>query len=430
MQTHDKIPFWTAVLMSINIIEGAGIFFAPGATAAAAGSISFIIWPLVALLIFPIVWGIAQTARAYPGEGGFYYYCSTGINQTTGFLAQWAYLIGYVGTAGTLTVVLRDGLINQFGFTSIAHHPYLFAAVVIAFFSALNLFSLSSISKIQSLGTLLKVFPLFFVAVILAWYWNPSMTYALGNIKCLDTAIPSAMFGLIGFEACCSIGHFLEGGPSQVSKVILTAFSAVVALYTLFHLGVTHIMGPENLAAYGAPLFPKFMGLSAGLTSAILVLITICIYFSYCNTIFGISLSNITNLYTIASRKLIPGNEQLTKLNGAHRPYVVTIIHAVFLWLLLTVVSERQILIAFTNFGVVTAFVLALIALSVYQLKHKKYGQFCATLLGFVSCAAIFYFSWISISPDMVQRLFYITPFAVMMILGFVLYKMVQKKHN
>lgn len=428
MQTHDKIPFWIAVLMSINIIEGAGIFFTPGATAAIAGSVSFLVWPIIALLIFPIVWGIAQTARAFPGEGGFYYYCSTGINNATGFLAQWAYLIGYVGTAGTLVVVLRDGLISQFGMTVVAQHPYIFMALVIAFFSALNLLSLSLISKVQSFGTLLKAFPLLFVAAIFAWYWNPAITYSCSNILSLSSAIPGAMFALIGFEACCSLGHFLKGGPSQVSKVILTAFFCVVAMYTLFNLGVIHIMGPENLAKYGAPLFPQFMGLSAGLTTGILALITFCIYFSYCNTIFGISLSNITNLYTIISNKLIPGDAQLTTLNRFDRPVTVTLIHGVVLWLLLTIVSERSILIAFTVFGVVMAFVLALIALLLYQLKNKTYVQALATVVGLISCAAVLYFSWLSISPDLMQRSLYVIPFAVAMLGGFVLYKLQMKQ--
>jgi amino acid transporter len=428
MQTHDKIPFWIAVLMSINIIEGAGIFFTPGGTAAVAGSISFLIWPLVALLIFPIVWGVAQTARAFPGEGGFYYYCSTGINRTAGFIAQWAYLVGYVGTAGTLVVVLRDGLISQFGLTAVAQHPYLFMGAVIAFFSVLNLFSLSLISKIQSFGTLLKAFPLLFVAGILVFYWNPTLTYSLSNVMNMGDAVPSAMFGLIGFEACCGLGHFLKGGPAQVSKVILTAFFCVVAMYTLFHLGVTQIMGPENLAMFGAPLFPKFMGLSAGLTSLTLILITFCIYFSYCNTIFGISLTNITNLYTIASRKMIPGEAQLTKLNRFDRPVIVTLIHGIVLWLLLMLVSERQILIAFTNFGVVTAFVLALVALVGHQLKHKSYVALLATIIGLGSCAAILYFSWVSMSPSIMMRALYLLPFVAIMIAGVVMYKMVHKE--
>src|SRR3989304_7008542 len=131
MKEEGKISFAAAVLMSINIIVGAGIFFAPPEMTAAAGTSSFLGWPLTALLMFPVIWGIAQASRLFPGEGGFYNYCATGINPTFGFIAQWAYLLGYMGTAGTIITVLREGLIKTVGLSTIGEYPFLFNAAVI-----------------------------------------------------------------------------------------------------------------------------------------------------------------------------------------------------------------------------------------------------------------------------------------------------------
>lgn len=115
MSGHGKIGFWPAVLMNINIIVGAGILFSPAPMAALAGSVSFLAWALVGLLVFPVIWSIAQAPRAFPGEGGFYNYCTKGINPTAGFVAQWAYLLGYLGTATTMLIVIREALVNKLG---------------------------------------------------------------------------------------------------------------------------------------------------------------------------------------------------------------------------------------------------------------------------------------------------------------------------
>ena len=67
-----KISFMAAVLMNINIIVGAGIYMWPGPMTKQAGGMSFLGWPLAGLLLLPIVLTIAQAARIFPGEGGFY----------------------------------------------------------------------------------------------------------------------------------------------------------------------------------------------------------------------------------------------------------------------------------------------------------------------------------------------------------------------
>lgn len=425
---EGKIPFWSAVLMSINILIGAGIFFNPQTMTAAAGSMSFLGWPLVGLLMFPVVWCIAQAARIFPGEGGFYYYCSTGINQTAGFIAQWGYLFGYIGTAATLIIVLKEGLISQLGFTGIAAHPHMFTLAMVIIFSLLNLITIEFISKIQSVATLIKLLPLFFVIAVLPWYWNSSITYTASDLGNLGLTIPGAIFAYWGFEACCSLGHFLKGGPAQVGKVILTAFFIVMALYMFFHLGLIQIMGTANLATNGAPSFPAFLGLSPRITQVITIGITGSIFLSYCNTIFGASLGNITNLYILAKKRLTWGQESLTRVNRNNRPVMAILVHGIILWALLLIISTRNILVALTNIGICAAFFMTLIALLLTHKRNKAYGQVMVTLLGFLSCFILIYYSWTSIGPDTATRLVYTAPLIGAVIVGYIMYRMVQGK--
>lgn len=426
MATHGKISFWSAVLMSINIIVGAGILFYPKEMALVSGSMSFLGWPLVGLLMFPVIWSIAQASKIFPGEGGFYNYCSTGINPTAGFIAHWFYLLGYMGSAATTTTVLRENLISQAGLSFCAQHPLIFNAIAIAIFSLLNLMSITLISKTQSIATLAKMLPLFFVILILPFYWNPTITYAVSDLSNLGLAIPFAIFGYWGFEACCSLGHLLEGGPSQVGKVILTAFFVTVTLYTLFHLGIMNIMGLNGLIAQGPIGFPQFMGLGASLTSFLGVGIAGAMILSFANSVFGISLGNITNLHMIAQKRLMIGAQALNPVNQFGRPTIAIIVHAIMLWTLLYLIPGLVTLTAITNIGVTTAFVLTLVALFLTYLKTKNHGQLAITILAFASCGMLVYFSWISISPNVMDRFLYIMPLLIGGLVGFVMYKLAQ----
>jgi amino acid transporter len=144
MSKQEKIGFWSAVLMNINIIVGAGILFAPGPMARLAGSVSFLSWLFVGMLVFPIIWCIAQAPRLFPGEGGFYNYCSKGINPTAGFIAQWVYLIGYIGTAMVMLIVIKDVLAHNLHVPVVAEHPLLVNAALITIFSLFKVVQRSS----------------------------------------------------------------------------------------------------------------------------------------------------------------------------------------------------------------------------------------------------------------------------------------------
>jgi APA family basic amino acid/polyamine antiporter len=428
MKESGKISFWVAVLMSVNIIVGAGIFVSPGSMTAAAGSISFLGWPLTALLFLPIVWCIAQAARLFPGEGGFYYYGSAGINPTAGFIAQWAYLIGYLGTATALCIVLRNKVVTQLGFAFAADHPLMFNALIVLFFSLLNLMNISYISRLQSGITLLKLLPLFFVITALAWYWNPGITYAIADFPKLTSTIPVAIFAYWGFESCCNLGHLLEGGPSRVGSVVMTAFFVTTAVYMFFHLGLLHIMGVANVASQEIARFPLFMGLSESTASMLVVCIGGAILLSVCNTIFGASLANIININMLAGKKLIFGKNLLTKTNRYGRPTMAVIIHGLVLWTFLCFITDKNVAFSLTNVGICIAFFVTVLAVLLACLRNRSYFNLAVAVIAFVSCGIASYLSWVALGDSLVDRLLSIAPLAAGLIVGLGMYAVQKRK--
>lgn len=426
MENQGKIPFFAAVLMNINIIVGSGIYANPQFMAQNAGTWGFLGWPIIALMMMPIILVVAQAARVFPGEGGFYNYCKSGINESAGFIANWAYLLGYIGTATTISSVIRTKLINQVGWTFIDQHYFMFYLGLIIIISLLNLVSIEIISKIQSVATLFKLFPLFFIAGVAFFYWNPGFNYSVSDISKLGGALPWAIFGYWGFESCCSISHLIKGGSTQASKVILLAFAICAALYTVFHLGVLHIMGLENLVKYGAQSFPQFMGLAPAITSALLTGILLAIMTSFFNTAYGASLTNIININTMAKKGFLFGSKFLAKTTRKGIAINAIIIHALaYLAVLAVFPNNISVLTALTNIGVSVAFFLTLIAVIRYNLQHKDYIQLFVALLGFISLAVVLYFTWTTQlgSDGNLMKVIYITPILVGIPLGFVMYK-------
>ena len=428
MSGKGKITFGAAVLMNINIIVGAGYLFGPSKMAAAVGSLSFLGWLAVGLLVFPVIWCVAQAARIFPGEGGFYNYCSKGINPLFGFIAQWVYLVGYMGTALVFTLAIKDTLVNKAGFAFINDYSTLFFIAVIAFFSLLNMLPIEQVSKIQSVATLFKLIPMFAVILLIPFYFKTNVSYACADVSSFVDVIPVGIFAFWGFECCASIGHMLKDGPQAVGRVTLTAFFLVAAAYTLFHFGLIHIMGVEGLIKDGPVLFPKYLGFSPEITSILLPAIVGAIAFSYMNCVFGVMLGNMTNLYLMAKNKLIAGSSVLTKTTNNDRPFAAAGVLAGVLFGMLMFIDSIKVGMGLTNIGVSSAFVLTLVALVLHNVKRRDFMSLFVTLLGCASCAVLIYYSWLDMGAHNAERLMYAIPLAVGLVVGLVLHFFAAKK--
>jgi amino acid transporter len=424
MKKTGKISFADAVLMSINVMIGAGILYAVGPMTSSAGSISFMGWPLIGLLLFPVIWSVAKAAQIFPGEGGFYQYCSVGIHPTVGFIAHWGYLLGYMGTAASLAWVLRDGFIKNLGITFFEENPIVFNLLLVSAYTLLNLLPIERISKIQSIGTILKLTPIIMVIGLLAFYFHPNLDFNFGELSNLGMTVSPVIFAFWGFEACCSMGGHLRDGPQKVASVILVGFFATMALYGLFHIGLLYIMGPENLGSYGAIAFPRYLGFSPTLTAALQAGIIGAILFSWANSILGVSLGNITIINFLAKNRLILGEGALTQVNSNQRPVYAAVVHGAVLFLLITFITSIDVLVALTNFGVLIALVLTLVAVFRNHLQQRNMFQLFVTSIAFLSCAALFYYSWIKIPSAM-----YTIPLIVGMVVGMIMY-VIQLRRN
>lgn len=395
--------------MSVNIIIGGGIFAGPQSMTLISGSSSFIAWPLAALIIFPIVWGIAHASILFPDSGGFYNYCKNGLSENFGFLAHWLYLLGYtMGTSSTITILLRDGIADKLGIIFFLQHPFIANALILAFFSLLNLLSLNVISKIQVFATVLKLIPIIMVILLTICNSHYDIRYDFVDIKKIHLTIPTVIFGYLGFESCCSLSHLLKEGPKSVGKVMLTAFFITTILYMIFHFGLLQIMGATNLSANGAIAFANYLNFSLSTLLVINIIIIGSVLLCYANSLFGILLGNITNIIALSN---------LGKVETA-------IVHGIVVWVLLCFMNNIQTLFAFTVLGVGAAYFLTLLAVANVSLSRKEYKNVIISFLGFVSCFILFYCCWSNLGGNKTDRMVSLIPLVIMTTVGFLSYKL------
>ncbi|MCB9493111.1 MAG: APC family permease [Epsilonproteobacteria bacterium] len=431
MSSHTKISFWSGVLMTLNIIIGAGVYVSSQKMAEISKDASFFGWGVVGLLLLPLVWSFSYSTKIFTGEGGgFYQYCTRGINETAGFLAHWLYVLGYIAADAVLVVVVKDELAKIEGCSFFADYGFLTSVGLILVFSLLNLIGLQTISKIQSYGTVLKIIPLL---MVIGWFiLHPNIgtiNIATPDLMSIRYTIPVAIFALFGTEACCSITHLMEGGQAQASKVIFTAFALVMILYTSFHLGLVSMMGGFGLADYGTSQFPQFFEFSGPITAFLQTFVGFAILFSMINTLFGIMLMNVTNLQTLADKKLLPGSDALVKMNRHHRPVRLVWLHAAVLTVLVAFVSNLGILMALTSLGLCATYLLNVVAVLRTSWLKKAYVGFVGSLLAMGSCGVLMYYSWIKIHDDVFTRFVYASPVMLGVVLGLVLYKVAKSRH-
>lgn len=420
MEERGNIPFFTAVLMNINVIVGVGIYFTPQLMAQQAGAFSFLGWIAAGLLLLPIVWTVATAARFFPGAGGFYNYGTSGLNQAAGFVALWSYMLGFLATAATQLMFLKQLMALNGGFVSVAAMPVLANLILVLVIAALNLFDVRLISKIQGFATVLKLLPMVCAILVFVFYWNGSLVYQSSHLSGVGSILPMALFGYWGFESCTSTSHLIKGGSSMASRVMLTAFFVSMSLYALFHFAVTHIMGVEAIAMFGAVGFTKYLGIAnpqiAGIVATAVVFALMLALF---NAVYGVSLGNGANMYSLASKNHLIGSQFLTKVNSSDRPYAVIFTQALIVFLLMTFVAKELILLALSNFGLITAMFVTVLAVLKTQIQRRV--SVFTQLISYVAllaCGVLVYYTWFMIGANHVDRIINAMPFAIGLIAG------------
>lgn len=421
---ENKISLFTAILMNINVMVGAGAFVMPSLMASKAGSLSFLGWTGVGIILIPLVWSIAQLTNYFEGQNGFFNYSERGINKSAGFISGWLYSLGYASMAAVIIIALKDILANQIQIPIVSNNMMTFSALFIGIFCYLNLLPVSKIGKVQNVSTILKLVPLVFVILAMGFYYNPNLSFPLQNIGDVKYVLPLALFGFWGFESSSNISHMISGGKKNAFLSVIIGFVAAVFIYTLFHFGLLQIMGTTNLIIYKSPAFPEFLMIKSVVLLTILkAIISSAIITSYLSCIFGLIFSISANIESMAKENLFPFSDKIRATSKNNRPTISIWMLGLMIFIFVNLIPNKEMLTATCNIGTIIAFVLTIISLLRIQIKQKHYLKAIPTVLSFGSCYIMFIYSWAMIGDTLATKVIRLLPLIVFAVGGFIVFK-------
>jgi amino acid transporter len=422
MSTH-KISLMSAILMNMNIMIGGGVFAGPALMALSAGNASFIAWIVAALIFVPMVLSTSQLIGMFPHGGGFYQYAASGLGNSVGFLSAWSYVIGYTFAASVQVVFLRNTLISSFGENALTSNVLLFNACAVALMLFINLQSVRLISALLSSCTIVKLIPIIALIAIFPFQYNANFAISSAELSNLIPAVfPWALFGFLGFEACCSISHMIKDSEKNGPRALLIGFFGVAAIYSLFHFGLLQVMGLQNLITYGGSAFARFVLAPTPVISILDMLIVAAMTLTFSASLLGMMFGNISFAHALVEQKKLRGASLLGSVTASGRPWIIAITQATLIFVIATFITHIDTLAYSCNIGVFFAFIWMLLSLMKLQSKVGKKAQSVLSLLGALTAVGLVGYSLVLLGgATMAERLTRLAPVLGLLAAGFVL---------
>lgn len=389
MSNKEKLSLPAAILINVNIMLGAGVFINTVELSKRAGLMGCLAYPLIALLLLPLIVSIARLVHILP-ETGFYAFGSKLLHPFVGFLGTWAYFTGKLASS-TLMIHVAISLLQSL-FPLLASVPILLIdAAVFCSFVALNMLHIKTGSTIQVWFLIFKIIPIFFVITSgLFCCLSCNIHLATSNFAGLPLTIPLVLYAAAGFEATCSLISKIENPSCNGPRAIFISYGLVMFLAFLFQLFISLVIGQELSALSNyVSVFPAFLQHLFGnaVSHKLLGILYVAIASSSLGAAYGILFSNYWNLHALAQAGHLIKKDFFLKLNHHAVPYWCLITEGIIGLAYILLIKGEQIPLQQTSALAGTmAYTMSAAALTAWYVYQKKYAALWIPVLALCSC--------------------------------------------
>lgn len=429
MAESKKLSLFTAILININIMLGAGIFINTAELAKRVGSLSPLVYAVVAILILPLILAIAEIWRQNKGACTFYHF-GLPISPFFGFLSSWAYFIGKLCSFALgihVCVSFLRLIIPVLQIIPIL----LFDSIIIFLFTLLNLLNVKTGKSVQFTFIGLKLIPIIFAILVGLFLFSGSNFGGEVIWQNFPSCIPLVLYAFAGFEASCSLSQQIENSEKNGPKAILISYGIVVSLVILFQFmfygSLGSILGslPQGYLEAYPSLLNKLFSDNAQLKNMLITILHIGIASSSLGSSYGIMFSNSWNLYTLAQNKHTFGEKIFTYLNKYSAPLFCVITEGILGITYLLLTQGKQVPLQQVGaLGSAIAYTFSIISLFVITYRQHGVIKLLPTL-GLCSCLILIASFVLAIMRDGVSSLLIL--FLLILIFGTYMF---YKKHE
>lgn len=395
MAQDGKLSLTAAILINLNIMLGAGIFLNTAKLAKWSEAVGCLMYPLIGLLLLPLVISIAKLVHIYPEEG-FYGYAARSISPFVGFFSSWTYFTGKLASA-MLMIHVALSLVQQI-IPALQSIPLLLLDfVLLILFIMLNMLNVKTGSKIQVWFMVLKIIPIFF-SIFTGLYLFSWRNYSVANLQWsgIPSSLPLVLYAVSGFEAACSLSCQIRNAKRNGPLAIYISYGIMLSIAFIYQFAFYGAVGNTLASVQNyTGIFPLLLGILLPGYNSLAMTLQIILYCAIAASAlgagYGVLFSNPWNLYAMARHGHVFWPHIFTKMNKFGLPMWCIIIEGVLCALYLIVTHGDQLSLQQTSaLACSIAYTISVISLLFLVLYHKTVTmRVWIPLLALINCCLL-----------------------------------------
>ena len=450
-----KYGLITAICMVVGTVIGSGVFFKAQNVLAVTGGnmpLGIAAWAITGLIMIICSAQFAVMATKYQRVNGVVDYAEATCGKNYAYYLAWFLSnIYFPAMTSVLAWVSARYFGVLFGWSMVGPRVMVLAGFFLIASYSLNTLSPKLAGKFQVSATVIKLIPIFLMAIVGTVYGLISGTLtnnfttivgeAVGGTtgSGLFAAIVSTVFAYEGWIVATSINAEIKNPKKNLPLALVIGAGIVALAYILYYIGVAGGASNEVLMNEGATT--AFTNIFGGVGGALL---NICIVISCLGTLNGLMVAATRGMYAIAERNEGPKPEMFSQIDKSSNMTTNSSIWGLFMcsaWLVYFYGANLSpdggwfgpFSFDSSELPIVTIYALYIPMLIMWIKKEKDLGVFKRVVLpimaiaacGFTTFAAIYAHG---ITPFLEAKaegsfscpvLFYLAVFAAIMLVGF-----------
>ncbi len=443
MHAEKKYGLFTAICMIVGIVIGSGIFFkSDNILIYTNGNIVYGIAAFIIAAI-SIIFGslcIATLAGKTQKAGGIVTYAEEYINKNVACAFGWFQVFVYYPTiTAIVSFVAGVYICILFGINGT-----LFNQVFIGFICYTTLFIFNYLSAkfaglFQNAATIIKLIPLFLIGIAGVVFGDVSTAFTTSNATSeiatssvsILAVIAPVVFAYDGWIVATSIAHEIKDSKKNLSKALVVAPLFILASYLLYFVGISALVGVDNVISMGDSHVEYAAGLLFGGVGGKLLFVFIII--SVLGTVNGLILGYTRTPYSLALRNMIFSSDKLKVLHPKLNVPTNSIIFAFIVttaWMIVHFISTKYSLLVnsdISEISIVTTYLMYCL-LYIAVIKLAKKGEVLGLFKGYIFPILAIIGSLIIFICGMQNPMFWI--YEIFSVLIFVLAYLYSKKNS
>lgn len=344
---EKKFGLITAIAMVVGIVIGSGVFFkAEKILTATGGDLKkgIFAWVIGGIIMISCAYTFSVMATRYQYVNGVVDYAEATMGKKYAFYVGWFMAIIYYPTiTSVLAWVSARYTCVILGFSITGGECMTIACLYLVASFTLNALSPVLAGKFQVSTTVIKLVPLFLMAVVGTFMgvrsgmtaYNFTHYVSQGTSGGLFTAIVAASFAYEGWIIATCINAELKDAKKNLPLALIAGTFITMSVYILYYIGLAGTIKNEVMMAggeTGAKLAFQTIFSSAGGTLLFVFVIISCL-----GTLNGLMLGCTRGIYSIAARGIGPNPKVFSQVDPTTNMPVNSAILGLFLcavWLL------------------------------------------------------------------------------------------------